>query len=125
MGWTVAPETLTALLLRVHRDYPGLPMLITENGCAYDDVVDADGQVHDVERVSYLRSHLAAVHDAITAGADVRGFYVWSLLDNFEWAWGYSKRFGIVHVDYASQRRLPKDSALWFQEVVRANAVTC
>ncbi|GMA87756.1 hypothetical protein GCM10025868_30060 [Angustibacter aerolatus] len=93
--------------------------MVTENGAAYDDVLDADGGVHDVERVDYLRDHLGAVLDAVEAGAPVRGYYLWSLLDNFEWSYGYSKRFGIVHVDYDTQVRTPKDSATWYADVVR------
>jgi beta-glucosidase len=123
MGWPIQPEAFTDLLLRIHRDHPGIPLVVTENGAAFDDVVTADGQVHDSDRIDYVRRHLAAVHAAIQAGADVRGYYLWSFLDNFEWAWGYSKRFGMVHVDYDSQRRTPKDSALWFRDVIKNNAV--
>lgn len=119
MGWRVEPEGLTALLLRVHRDYPGVPMVITENGAAFDDVVDGD-RVHDPDRLDYLHAHIAAVHDAMAAGADVRGYFVWSLLDNFEWAWGYSKRFGIVHVDYPTGRRTIKDSGYWYRDFIAA-----
>lgn len=95
-----------------------MPLLITENGAAYDDYADPEGAVHDPERVAYLDAHLAAVRRAIDDGADVRGYFLWSLLDNFEWAYGYGKRFGIVHVDFASQRRTPKDSAHWYAEVI-------
>jgi beta-glucosidase len=123
MGWPIVPEAFTDLLLRVHRDYPQVPMVVTENGAAFDDVVGPDGAVHDADRIDYVRRHLAAVHAAIERGADVRGYYLWSLMDNFEWAWGYSKRFGMVYVDYDSQRRIPKDSALWFRDVIAANAV--
>ncbi|HEX2904730.1 MAG TPA: GH1 family beta-glucosidase [Jatrophihabitans sp.] len=123
MGWPIRPKTFTDLLLRLHRDYPGLPMYITENGAAFPDLVEADGRIHDVQRIDYLRGHLAAVHDAISAGADVRGYYLWSLLDNFEWAWGYQKRFGIVHVDYDSLARTVKDSGRWYAEVIRANGL--
>jgi beta-glucosidase len=107
----------------VHRDYPSMPLVITENGCAYPDGVSADGKVHDAARIDYVSKHLVAVHAAIQAGADVRGYYLWSLMDNFEWAWGYSKRFGMVHVDYDTLVRTPKDSAYWFGAVVAANAV--
>ena len=124
MGWPIAPETLTDLLLGVHRDYPEIPLVITENGCACADVPSADGEVDDQDRITYLSEHLDAVHAAIEQGVDVRGYYVWSLLDNFEWAWGYSKRFGIVYVDYATQQRVPKASARWFRDVIEANAVT-
>ncbi|MBB2913140.1 beta-glucosidase [Streptosporangium becharense] len=122
MGWPVQPFGLTDLLVRLSRDYPGTPLIITENGAAFDDVVE-DGEVHDVGRLSYLDGHLRAAHAAIQQGADLRGYLVWSLLDNFEWAEGYRKRFGIVHVDYATQRRTPKDSALWYSEVVRRNGL--
>ena len=123
MGWPIDPGGLTRLLLRLHDDFPGLPLVITENGCAYEDKPTATGQVHDDERIDYLHRHLAAVADALDAGVDVRGYYVWSLLDNFEWAWGYSQRFGIVHVDFDTLARTPKDSALWFRDVITRNAI--
>lgn len=123
MGWPIVPESLTDLLLAVRRDYPEIPLMVTENGAAFDDVLTADGQVHDADRIDYVRRHLAAVHAAIEGGADVRGYYLWSFMDNFEWAWGYSKRFGMVHVDYDSLVRTPKDSALWFRDVIKNNAV--
>lgn len=121
MGWLVEPAGLTELLVRTARDYPGLPLMVTENGAAYDDVVSEDGAVHDPERLDYVRRHLDAVADAIAAGADVRGYLLWSLLDNFEWAWGYDRRFGIVRVDYGTQQRTVKDSGRYFAEVIRAN----
>jgi beta-glucosidase len=117
MGWEVFPQGLTALLGRLHADYRLPPLYITENGAAYDDR-PCDGRVADVERVRYLRAHVEALAEALDAGVDVRGYFVWSLFDNFEWAEGYSKRFGIVHVDYASQVRTPKDSALWYRRFV-------
>ncbi|HEU5474559.1 MAG TPA: GH1 family beta-glucosidase [Actinophytocola sp.] len=123
MGWPIDAGGLRALVHRVHTEYPGIPLMITENGAAFDDLVNSDGAVRDPERIAYLREHLAAVHDAIEAGVDLRGYFVWSLLDNFEWAYGYSKRFGIVHVDYATQRRVWKDSAHWYREVIRANGL--
>ncbi len=123
MGWTIDPPGLTELLLRMAREHPGLELMVTENGAAFPDVVGADGQVADPERIEYLRAHLAAVHAAIGAGAPVVGYYVWSLLDNFEWAWGYEKRFGIVRVDYETLARTPKDSAWFYARVVRDNAV--
>jgi beta-glucosidase len=119
MGWSIDPRGLTELLLRVAGEAPGLDLLVTENGAAYPDTVGPDGRVADPDRVAYLRDHLAAVHTAIEAGAPVSGYYVWSLLDNFEWAWGYSKRFGIIHVDYETQVRTLKDSARFFAEVIR------
>ena len=119
MGWRVAPSALTELLLRVKRDYREVPLLITENGASFDDPpVDGDGVVEDPQRVEYLRDHIAAVERAIGAGVDVRGYYVWSLLDNFEWEHGYSSRFGIVGVDFESQRRTPKRSALWYRDLI-------
>ena len=120
MGWPVDATGLRDVLLRVHRDYPGLPLMVTENGAAYPDDL-ADGAVHDRDRIAYLSSHLAAVHEAVRSGVDLRGYLVWSLLDNFEWAWGYAQRFGIVHVDYQDQRRTLKDSAHWFADVIRHN----
>ncbi|MFF9343387.1 GH1 family beta-glucosidase [Streptomyces sp. NPDC014773] len=118
-GWEVMPHDLTALLLRIARDYPGTPMVITENGAAYDDVPDADGHVDDHDRTAYLSAHLAAVARAREAGADVRGYLAWSLLDNFEWAYGYAQRFGLVRVDYATQSRTPKRSARWLRDTAR------
>jgi beta-glucosidase len=123
MGWPIRPDSFTDLLLRVHRDLPGVPLYITENGAAFDDEVGADGAVHDGARIDYLRAHLGSVHAAIQAGVDVRGYFLWSLLDNFEWAHGYRKRFGIVRVDYPTQRRTVKDSARWYAEVIARNAV--
>ncbi|MGN7800288.1 GH1 family beta-glucosidase [Leifsonia sp. 22587] len=121
MGWEVNPNGLHALLVRLTRDYPALPPLyITENGAAYDDVVSEDGQVHDREREEYILAHIDAVGRAIDDGADVRGYFVWSLLDNFEWAWGYAKRFGIVRVDYETQERTVKDSGLAFARIIAA-----
>lgn len=122
MNWPVEETGLYELLMRFHRDY-GLPLVITENGAAYNDTVAADGSVHDEARVSFLRRHLQQVHRAIADGADVRGYFVWSLIDNFEWAWGYDKRFGIVRVDFETQQRTVKDSGWFYSEVVRSNAV--
>ncbi|HWC81385.1 MAG TPA: GH1 family beta-glucosidase [Pseudonocardiaceae bacterium] len=124
MGWTVDADGLTEILTRVARDYPGTPLMVTENGAAYDDYVNPVGEVHDPDRVDYLRSHLDAVRRAGVEGADVRGYFVWSLLDNFEWAFGFSKRFGIVFVDFASQRRIPKDSARYYAKVAAINGET-
>ena len=123
MGWTIDARGLRALLDRVHREYPGTPLMITENGAAFDDEPGPDGGVEDPARIAYLRDHLAVVHEAIESGVDLRGYFVWSLLDNFEWAYGYSKRFGIVHVDYPTQRRVLKDSARWYRDVISANGL--
>ena len=106
------------MLRRVHRDYGDLPLYVTENGAAYPDVVDADGAVHDPDRIAYLAGHLDACADALADGVPLRGYFVWSLLDNFEWAHGYSKRFGIVHVDYATQQRRIKDSGRWYADLI-------
>ncbi|MFF8290398.1 GH1 family beta-glucosidase [Streptomyces sp. NPDC016309] len=120
MGWAVDPTGLYDLLLRVTGEYPGLPLLVTENGAAFEDEVAADGSVHDPRRLAYVHGHLEAVHRAIEDGADVRGYCLWSLLDNFEWAYGYAKRFGAVHVDYGTQRRTPKSTAHWYARVARS-----
>lgn len=123
MDWEVHADGLRSVLERVHCDYPGWSLYVTENGAAYRDVVAADGSVHDPERIGYLRDHLRACAEAVAAGVDLQGYFVWSLLDNFEWAYGYDKRFGIVHVDYRTQRRTPKSSARWYAEVIAANRV--
>ncbi|MGP4000981.1 GH1 family beta-glucosidase [Streptomyces sp. 8N706] len=119
MGWSVDPSGLYDLLMRFTREAPGLPLMITENGAAYEDRPDTDGAIHDPERIAYLRAHLAAVHRAIGDGADVRAYFLWSLMDNFEWAYGYAKRFGAIHVDYPTQTRTLKSSARWYGEVAR------
>lgn len=119
MDWEVYPDGLEQLLLRLHQDYRAPALYITENGCAYDDVL-ADGAVQDSARRDYLEAHFAAASRAIAAGVPLKGYYVWSLLDNFEWAWGYSKRFGIVYVDYKTQARTPKASALWYRDFIQA-----
>jgi beta-glucosidase len=123
MGWEIYPDSLYDVLVRLHADYHPPKIYITENGASYSDGPDASGRVHDQRRIDYLRSHLLAVHRAIQDGVPVQGYFVWSLLDNFEWAKGYRQRFGIVWVDYETQRRLPKDSALWYREVIRRNGV--
>lgn len=120
MGWDVQPEGLTRLLLRLRDEAPGLELMVTENGAAYDDVPGPDGRVDDQDRLSFIDQHLRAVHTAIQEGADVRGYYVWSFLDNFEWAHGYDRRFGIVRVDYETQQRTPKASATWYADVCRS-----
>lgn len=123
MGWTVDPTGLYDLLMRYTREAPGLPLYVTENGAAYDDAPDASGRVHDPDRVAYLHSHLSAVRHALRDGADVRGYYLWSLMDNFEWSYGYEKRFGAVYVDYATQERTPKSSARWYGEAARTGTL--
>ena len=118
MGWEVYPEGLTELLLRLHRDYPVPPLYVTENGGAFKDQW-AGGRVHDAERTDYINRHITAVADAMRQGVHMAGYMVWSLLDNFEWASGYEKRFGIVHVDYDTQARTLKDSALWYRDFLQ------
>lgn len=118
MGWNIAPEALTWLLLDLSHRYPGLPTMVTENGAAFEDTVSPDGRVRDVRRVSYLHDHVSAVAAARAGGADVRGYFAWSLLDNFEWAWGYERRFGIIRVDYDTLERAWKDSARWYQRLI-------
>ncbi len=117
MGWNIAPEGLFELLTALSAEFPDQPLMITENGAAFDDVVAADGSVPDADRVDYLRRHLTAAHRAIEVGVDLRGYFVWSLLDNFEWGYGYSKRFGIVRVDFDTLARTPKQSAQWYREL--------
>jgi beta-glucosidase len=118
MGWEVHPAALGEVLLRLHREY-GVPALyVTENGAAFADARAHDGGVHDAERIAYLSGYLGAVADAIAAGAPVRGYFVWSLLDNFEWAFGYAKRFGIVYVDFPTLERVPKDSFAWYRAAI-------
>ncbi|MEU2492394.1 beta-glucosidase [Streptomyces sp. NPDC007883] len=123
MGWPVDPTGLHELLMRYTREAPRLPLVITENGAAYPDKPGADGTVHDPERIRYLHGHLSAVHRAMADGADVRGYFLWSLLDNFEWAYGYGKRFGAVYVDYDTQARVPKSSARWYGELARTGVL--
>ncbi|MCK6079681.1 beta-glucosidase [Microbacterium sp. EYE_5] len=129
MHWEVQPEALTVLLQRVWAEYAkdaGTALYVTENGAAFDDeaVTEGDGlRVHDADRVAFLRGHLAAIADAAEGGVDVRGYFYWSLMDNFEWAWGYEKRFGLIRVDYATQRRTLKDSALEYRRVIAARAI--
>jgi beta-glucosidase len=120
IGWEIDSDGLRRQLVRISRDHPGLTMYITENGAAFDDTVDADGRIDDTDRISYIDGHLRAVHQAIEEGADVRGYFLWSLLDNFEWAEGYGMRFGIVRVDFETQQRTPKQSALWYGNVAVA-----
>jgi beta-glucosidase len=120
MGWLVEPDGLYEILVRLHRESGGLPLHITENGCAAEDYVNPDGEIDDAERVDYIHGHLDAVLHAIEEGVYVAGYFHWSLLDNFEWAWGYRRRFGLYYVDYGSQRRLPKRSAAFYAGIVRS-----
>ncbi|MFB2597864.1 GH1 family beta-glucosidase [Herbiconiux sp. P17] len=121
MGWNIEPAGLEDLLVAVHDEFPELPVMITENGAAFPDEVAADGGIHDADRVDYIHRHLSAVRRAIDRGVDVRGYFVWSMLDNFEWGYGYSKRFGIIRVDYDTLERIPKDSAHWYARLTRTH----
>ncbi len=123
MGWNIDPASFTELLLKVGSRYPHLPLMITENGAAFYDEVSPDGRIHDADRVDYLYRHLDAVGAAIDAGVDVRGYFVWSLLDNFEWSFGYDRRFGIVRVDFDTLERIWKDSAHWYASLIAGNAL--
>lgn len=119
MGWEVYPQGLTELLCRLHQDYPVKHLRVTENGAAFKDEM-VDGSVDDERRESYLRKHILATHRARELGVPVDAYFAWSLMDNFEWASGYEKRFGLVHVDYATQKRTPKRSAHWYQQFLKA-----
>jgi len=123
MDWEVFPQGLTDLLVRLDKDYDHPALFITENGCAYEDVLTADGQVHDAKRAAYYRQHLSACHEAIAQGVDLRGYFAWSLLDNFEWAFGYSRRFGLTYVDFDTQARYLKDSGQQYAQIVAANGL--
>ncbi len=123
MGWEVHPRSLYDGLVRVHRDYAPPRIYITENGAAFADPPAADGRIADPRRVAYLHDHLAAARRAIEDGVPLEGYFVWSLLDNFEWGYGFSKRFGVFGVDFETLERTPKDSAFWYRDVVAANTV--
>jgi beta-glucosidase len=118
MGWEVYPDGLDRLLVRVAADFSPSAMYVTENGAAFPDVRIHDGRVHDPERIAYLESHVGAVARAVAEGAPVKGYFVWSLLDNFEWAHGYAKRFGLVYVEYPTLERVPKDSFYWYRDFI-------
>jgi beta-glucosidase len=117
-GWSVIPESLHDVLVRVSRDFTSLPIYVTESGASFDDYVDPNGEVIDSERVSYFSGYLTAAGTAIRDGVNLKGYFAWSFLDNFEWAEGYSKRFGLVYVDYRTQERIPKQSAYWYRQLI-------
>jgi beta-glucosidase len=123
MDWEIDPTGLSEILLRIHQEYPSIPLFVSENGAAFDDTIGPDGRVDDDARVAYLDAHLRACHQAIAGGAPLSGYFAWSLLDNFEWAEGFSKRFGIVYVDYATQQRTVKASAEWFAQVIQRHGL--
>ena len=118
-GWPIDPSGLTDTLIRLRDHYGNPEVYVTENGACYEDPIAADGTVHDQDRIAYLREHLAAARGAITAGVKLRGYFVWSLLDNFEWAEGYARRFGIVQVDFKTLKRTPKASFAYLGDVIR------
>ena len=122
MGWPITPYGLEDLLVRWTNLYPNLPPIyITENGAAFDDGISDDGQIHDERRIQYLNDHLMALLSAMKRGADIRGYMQWSMMDNFEWAVGFAKRFGIVHVDYQTQKRTIKDSGHWYRKTIETH----
>jgi beta-glucosidase len=123
MGWEIDATGLRDILVHIAQHYTDVPLYVTENGAAQHDYVDPLGRVHDEGRIAYIRDHLLAVADAREAGVDVQGYFVWSMLDNYEWAEGYSKRFGIVWVDYPTGQRIAKDSYYWYQGVVASGDV--
>jgi beta-glucosidase len=123
MGWQICPQALYDLMFRLRREYTQLPIYITENGAAFDDVLTDDRQVHDIRRIDYIKTHLTKIAEANAQGANIQGYFLWSLLDNFEWACGYSKRFGIVYVDFKTLARYAKDSASWYGEVIRIRTI--
>jgi beta-glucosidase len=120
MGWEVYPQALSDVLVRVHRDYAPRAIAVTENGAAFADQWDGSDNVSDLQRVRYIHEHIQALEQAQAQGVPLRGYFVWSLLDNFEWAEGYSKRFGIVYIDYPTQRRIVKDSGRWYAAFIAA-----
>jgi beta-glucosidase len=121
MGWEVAPDGLRDVLLALNAEYAPREIVITENGAAYPDTVQPDGRVRDDRRIAYLARHIAAAGEALAAGVPLTGYHVWSLLDNFEWSLGYTRRFGLVHVDFANQQRTLKDSATWYGRLIAAS----
>ena len=118
LGWSVNPQSLRSVLTRISREYTDLPLYVTENGVCSEDLLDGRGQVVDTDRVAYLHGYLTAAGEAISRGVNLQGYFAWSLLDNFEWAEGYRRRFGLIYVDYPTQARIPKASAAWYREVI-------
>ncbi len=123
MGWEVCAPAFRRVLNRMNTAYRLPPIYITENGAAYPDVISADGKIHDERRLDYLRQYLTQLRLAMQDGVEVRGYFAWSLLDNFEWGHGFSKRFGLIHVDYETLRRTIKDSGEWYGQVIASNSV--
>jgi len=123
MDWEIVPESLCDIIVRVRREYTKIPIYITENGVAFNDKIFEDGKVHDNERIDYLKNHLIKVAELKQKGADIRGYFIWSLIDNFEWQHGYSKRFGIVFINYETQERILKDSAIWYRDLIKTRII--
>jgi len=123
MDWEIVPESLYDIIIRLRKEYTRIPIYITENGAAFNDRVSKDGKVNDNKRIDYLRKHLKKVVELNSKGADIRGYFLWSLMDNFEWANGYSKRFGVVFVDYETQERILKDSAIWYKDLIKKRII--
>jgi beta-glucosidase len=123
MGWEVCAPALRRMLNKIQKEYRVPPIYITENGAAFKDERGEDGKIHDKRRLEYLRNHFLQTRLAMDDGVDVRGYFVWSLMDNFEWAHGTSKRFGLIHVDYENQERTMKESGEWYREAIAANAI--
>jgi beta-glucosidase len=122
LGWPVRPTSFGAMLRRLHRDYPEAPpMYVHENGAAFPDAVAADGSIDDPDRRGYIARHIDAVRAAVRDGVAVRGYFAWSLMDNYEWAEGYRARFGILHVDFATQQRTLKASGQWYADLIKAH----
>ena len=123
MGWEVCAPAMRRMLVKVNNKYKLPPIYITENGVAFKDEISADGKIHDPRRIDYLKQHFIQTRLAMQDGVDIRGYMVWSLMDNFEWAHGFSKPFGLVHTDFETQKRIIKDSGEWYAEVIRKNEV--
>jgi beta-glucosidase len=123
MGWEICPNALYELLTRIKENYTNLPLYITENGAAFDDKVTTDNKVHDINRINYIKAHLKVLLKFIKEGGNLKGYYLWSFMDNFEWAYGYSKRFGMVYINYDTQERIMKDSALWYKKFIKARSL--
>jgi beta-glucosidase len=124
MGWEIYPRGIYEILKRVQSDYSPQAIYITENGAAFQDKLNEEDEVKDGRRISYLREHISFAHKAIEEGVRLKGYFVWSLMDNFEWTWGYSKRFGLIYVDYPTQKRIFKESAYWYKEVIKNNGIS-
>lgn len=123
MDWEICPDSLYELLVRIKEEYTELPLYITENGAAFDDKVTEDNKIHDIDRINFIKIHLQVMQKFIEEGGNLRGYYLWSFIDNFEWACGYSKRFGMVYVNYDTQERIMKDSAIWYKKVIKARSL--